>query len=205
MSRSLLRATIYSLSGLGALVIFVTFSPFVEWAGRRLAGPWRDPPGEVLIVLGAGVLGDGVLTYSSYVRSHYAIRAYREGTFRSVVLSGGGGDYRTEAESMAGFLEGHGVPRTAIILESKSHNTYQNATYAMPLLRPLPGRTVLMTSDYHMFRARRVFQKQGINVEPRPIPDVIKRGSSWPGRWWAFLDLTGESVRILYYYWKGWI
>jgi uncharacterized SAM-binding protein YcdF (DUF218 family) len=193
------------LAFLGAAMLVVTFSPFVEWAGRRLAGPWRDPPGEVLVVLGAGVLGDGVLTYSSYVRSHYAIRAYRDGTFRSVVLSGGGGNYGTEAESMADFLEGNGVPRTAMILESKSHNTYQNVMYAMPLLRPLPGRKILMTSDYHMFRAHHVFQKQGVNIEPRPIPDVLKRGNTWQGRWSAFLDLSLESVKILYYYWKGWI
>ena len=64
---------------------------------------------------------------------------------------------------------------------------------------------VLLTSDYHMYRAHRVFAKQGIQVEPRPIPDVLKRGAGWRGRWPAFLDLLTESAKILYYRARGWI
>jgi hypothetical protein len=54
-----------------------------------------------------------------------------------------------------------------------------------------------------MFRARRTFQKVGVNVLPRPIPDVFKRASTWKGRWPAFFDLGSETVKIAYYYARG--
>jgi hypothetical protein len=33
----------------------------------------------------------------------------------------------------------------------------------------------------------------------------LKRASTWKGRWPAFLDLISESVKIVYYYARGWI
>ena len=66
-----------------------------------------------------------------------------------------------------------------------------------------------LTSDFHMFRAWRdipkVGLKWGLSVRPRPVPDVLKRTSSWKGHWPAFLDLTAETVKIAYYYARGWI
>ena len=184
------------------MVLVITFSPFVEWAGGKLAGPWPDAHGEVLVVLGGSMQSEGILGYSSYLRSQYAIMAYREGGFRTVVVSGGGAG---EADAMKFFLEGHGVPRDAVLAETSSTSTRENVQYTVGLLQNLPGRKVLMTSDFHMFRAHRVFRKMGVEMIPRPVPDVRKRGSRWTGRWPAFLDLVVESGKIAYYYSRGWI
>ena len=68
-----------------------------------------------------------------------------------------------------------------------------------------PGTKVLLTSDYHMTRAYRAFKAVGIDVLPRPFPDVIKRANSFENRWGAFIDLARETVALGYYLARGWI
>ncbi len=185
--------------------MLVTVTPLVSWWAGVLAGPWQDPDGDVLIVLGGSLLENGVMGPSSYWRSTYAVLAWREGTFRRVVVSGGGPTGHSIAEPMRDFLECRGVPREAIQIETRARNTRENAVYVAELLTGAPGRKVLLTSDYHMFRAHRAFEKAGLEVLPRPFPDARKRASGWTGRWPAFLDLLGETIRIGYYYARGWI
>lgn len=193
------------LMGLGILLIVVTFTPVDEWWARRLAGPLNDPRGDVLIVLGASALEDGVIGESTYWRSVYALRAWRGGTFHAIVLSGGGPAKSSVAEAMLAFLVSQGVPREAIWVESQSRSTRENALFAQPILDTLAGSKVLLTSDYHMFRAYHAFQKAGVRVLPRPVPDVEKRAGHLLLRWDAFLDLGMETTKIGYYYFRGWI
>jgi uncharacterized SAM-binding protein YcdF (DUF218 family) len=151
------------------------------------------------------VLDDGQIGESSYWRCTYAARAYREGTFKQVVLTGGGRDAVPIAESMKRFLVYLGVPVAVIEVEPHSMSTRENALFVKPMITARAGRKVLLTSDYHMFRAYRVFEKAGIDVQPRPYPDVRKRAGSWRGRLPAFLDLLEESAKIVYYRAHGWI
>jgi uncharacterized SAM-binding protein YcdF (DUF218 family) len=190
---------------LGLLVLIVTFTPLDFWWATRLAGPWNNPKGEVLIVLGGSVLEDGTIGGSSYWRAVYAVRAWREGGFKAIVLSGGGPPGVSSAEAMRDFLVAQGISRESIWLESRSRSTRENALFSKPILDQLPGRKVLLTSDFHMYRACRAFKKVGIEVLPRPFPDVRKRAQSPLGRWEAFLDLDEETAKIIDYYLRGWI
>ena len=70
-------------------------------------------------------------------------------------------------------------------------------------MRSERGRKVLLTSDYHMFRACRAFRKAGLEVAPRPFPDAGKRAANWLGRWPAFLDEVVETLKIGYYFVRG--
>ena len=79
------------------------------------------------------------------------------------------------------------------------------AEATLRLLADLPGRKVLVTSDYHMYRAIRVFRKAGIEIQPWPFPDVRKRYGYWMNRWSCVQDLAVETVKIVYYYAHGWI
>jgi uncharacterized SAM-binding protein YcdF (DUF218 family) len=205
IARRFLRVFVAILASLGALLAIVTFTPLVSWWARTLAGPWDDPRGEVLIVLVGSSTNDGVIGGSSYLRSAYAVFAYREGGVRLIIITGSSNTATSTAASMGRFLECQGVPGSVIALETQSTSTRENALYTQPLLSGRIGRRVLLTSDFHMFRAHRVFERLGINVSPRPIPDVLKRASTWKERWPAFLDLILESVKIVYYYARGWI
>ena len=64
---------------IGLLYATVSATPLVNWWAAGLAGRWEDPIGDTLIVLGGSMLEDGIIGESSYLRSMYAIRAYRAG------------------------------------------------------------------------------------------------------------------------------
>ncbi|RPI12576.1 MAG: YdcF family protein [Acidobacteriales bacterium] len=194
------------LAALGLLLVLVTFTPLVSWWARLLAGPWNDPPGEVLVVLTGSGIDSSILGESSYWRAVYAVLVYREGRgLRKILLSGGGGENESSALAMRTFLEASAVPGGIIRTETHSRSTRESALQVTRVLRDTPGRKVLLTSDYHMFRAARAFRKAGMVFEPRPFPDAIKRATRWQGRWPAFLDLVVETAKIGYYMAHGWI
>jgi uncharacterized SAM-binding protein YcdF (DUF218 family) len=202
--RRIAHAAVNSLAALGLLVVLVTVTPLTPWWAAQLAGAWTNPKGDTLIVLGGSILGNGMIGNNSYWRAIYGALSYREGEFREVVVSGGG-DPGPIAIQIADYLVSQGVPRDRIRLETRSRTTRENALNVKALLAGATGRKVLLTSDYHMYRAYRAFRKAGLEVEPLPFPDAGKRGSSWEGRWTAFLDLVVESAKILDYRLRGWI
>ncbi len=196
----MLRALLLLLALTGLLVVASTVTPVGYWYATRLAGEWNDPKGDILIVLGAGGEDQGLLELGSYYRCVYAVLAWREGGIRRVVISGKG-----VGEAMRAYIVASGVPGEAVTVEGESRNTHENAEFTARMLAPEPGSKVLLTSDYHMYRAHRAFAKAGMKVLPRPVPDVRKRWQSWMRRWPLMLELGMETVKIGYYRWKGWI
>ena len=157
----------------------------------------------MLIVLAADQISDDLIGQSAYWRSVYAVRAWRTKAFHHIVLSGD----LPATGPMRAFLIGHDIPAGVIHVEGKSRTTRENALFTNTLLHDLhlPGPYVLLTSDYHMWRAHRCFTRAGITVLPRPFPDAAKRFSRWNYCWQAFLDVAEESIKIVYYWAKGWI
>ena len=143
-----------------------------------LAGPWNDPKGDVLVVLGRRLdCGRNRLVFLLAQR----VRGSRVARGR---IPGNGGNRRIRcegripaAERMGEFMVSQGVPASAIRVETESHSTRENALKSKAILDQLPGSKVLMTSDYHMFRATRVFRKAGIDIAPRPIPTPRNRSA----------------------------
>ena len=203
---SLWRILVRASAALGLVVALVTCTPLVGWWTAQLAGPWTDPRGDVLIVLTGNILSNGIVGETSYWRSAYTVMAWREGGWRQVIVSGGGGGASLPvAEAMKIFLETGGIPQDAILTESRSLSTRESALNLAPILQQTPGQKILLTSDYHMFRAVRALRKAGVTVIPRPIPDGIKRAGSWNLRWDVFQDLLIETSKIAYYWGRGWI
>lgn len=192
-------------AAIGFLWVAVTCTPLVVWWGTALAGPWDDPKGETLVVLAGSSMESDMIGASTYWRCFYALLVYREGGVRRIITSGGGEAGRPVAEIMRDYLEGSGVPRGTVLVEPRARSTRESALFLQPMLQGPPGRVVLLSSDYHMFRATRAFRKAGIDVLPRRIPDVGKRAMSWNRRWDAFQDLVLETTKIGYYFLRGWI
>jgi uncharacterized SAM-binding protein YcdF (DUF218 family) len=201
------RIATWVLGALGFLFLIVTLTPVNMWWARILEGRGYEEKGEVLVVLSGSMDDDGTMGWSSYLRTTYAGTSFRDGGFKEIVIAGGASSTAKLPISLAmgEFLKFEGVPSEAIHLETASRSTRENALYSAPLLKSLPGRKVLTTSDYHMFRARRAFERVGISISPLPIPDVIKRSGQRRDRWSAFLDLFDETIKIGYYWVRGWI
>jgi uncharacterized SAM-binding protein YcdF (DUF218 family) len=197
----------YSAIAFWALIV-LHVSPIIPAITDFLTDRWEEPVGDILIVLSAEQLGDGTIGHSSYWRTVYAVRAYNKHPFRKVVFSGGtqaGTGVRSTAASMAEFAIGLGLPREVVVLEERSRSTRENAMYTADMIRAWPGTKVLLTSDCHIRRARRCFERAGLTVIPAPIPDVGKRWNSWMSRpeciWIVLIELTKNG----YYEARGWI
>lgn len=187
------------LASLGLITVLVVFTPIVSWWARAYSGPIDRPSGDILIVLSAASDNNGVISYSSYWRARCALLAWQTGNFKKIVISGGGGP------GIRTFLANYGVPLQVMTAEWRSTSTRENAIETSRILNGMPGRKILLTSDFHMFRAIRVFRKLGIDVIPMPVPDVIQTSENLLGRFSAFETMLGESARIVYYQLRGWM
>ena len=186
-------------AAIGLITVLVIATPVVSWWARAYAGPIERPTGDVLILLSAAGDDRGGISYSSYWRAREAIFAWQTGGFKKIVISGGGGP------GIRNFLLAEGVPSDVIVAEWRSTSTRENGIETARLIQGIPGKRVLLTSDFHMYRALRVFRKLGIEVTPMAVPDVLHLTEHWNGRFSAFETMLVESVKIVYYTLRGWI
>jgi len=193
------RAAERALAVLGLLILLVVVTPLVSWWAKLYAGPIEQPKGDILILLSAAADENGGISYSSYWRARQAVFAWQTGGFKTIVISGGGGP------GILNFLLDNGVPRSAMIAEWRSTSTRESGIAVARLLENLPGKRVVLTSDFHMYRAVRVFRKLGVEAAPMAVPDVLHSTQGWPGRFGACCTMLLESAKIGYYDLRGWI
>lgn len=185
----------------GVLFLLATFTPITRWWAEALSREWHAPNGDVLIVLAADAADDNTIGGQSYWRAVYAVWAWRGGQFRRIIVSGGG--QPAPAIPVRKFLLAHGVPAEAVVAETESTTTRENAMQVARLLQGETGRLILLTSDYHSFRATRVFRRAGLPVFPSPAPDALKGAGQWRYRWVVFLQLAEETIKIIGYGVRG--
>ncbi len=187
------------LAVIGLITVLVISTPFVSWWAQAFAGSIEQPKGDVLILLSAANDENGGISYSSYWRARQALFAWQTGGFRKIVICGNG------TPGILNFLIAYGIPREAFVTERRSTSTRENAIETARLIQGLPGKKVLLTSDFHMYRALRVFRKVGIDATPMAVPDVLHSTEHWNGRFQAFETMLAESAKIVYYAVRGWI
>jgi len=115
-----------------------------------------------------------------------------------VILTGGrGGRDASEAARMKSAIQRLGVPASALVLEERSRNTEDNAKNTAYLARQLGVRRILLvTSALHMPRAMLLFQRQGFEVIPVPVPEKGHR-NTWRERWLPSPSALWRSGRAL--------
>ena len=136
-----------------------------------------DAPVSAVIVLGAGVNGE---TPSLTLRTRIdAAAAYlEEHPDVPVVLSGGQGpgEAITEAECMRRALVRRGVDESRLYPEERSTSTQENLRYSRAILEELgvdlTQRVAIVTSDYHLCRARLMWGGDTAAV-PAHLPSAL--------------------------------
>lgn len=104
-------------------------------------------------------------------RIETAARAYKEGLAGVIIASGGTlpGRTRSEAEVMAEKLMALGVPKRAIVREERSCDTPQNMRFSRAMLGgERKPRVLIVTSDYHMMRAKILARRAGFRAAGYP-------------------------------------
>lgn len=198
--RTVGRALFRFFAAIGLITVLVMATPLVTWWAEAYAGPIRQPKGDVLILLSAAADDKyGGISYSSYWRARQALFAWQTGGFKKIVICGYGDP------GILDYLLAQGIPREAMVVEQRSTSTRENAVETARLLQSLPGKRVLLTSDYHIYRASRAFRRVGIEAEPMAVPDALHASEHWNGRFSAFESMLTETVKIAYYELRGWI
>jgi uncharacterized SAM-binding protein YcdF (DUF218 family) len=142
---------------------------FANWLNWRLESTFPPVSVEMLakcdvvIVLG-GVGGEPIRGAPLPPRLMHALRIYNAGKAPLIVISA---TDVPEAHLNADRLVEFGAPRSALILETESRNTRENAVHVATSFKQHGWRTgLLVTSAAHMPRALSAFRKVGLSVMP---------------------------------------
>lgn len=172
----------------GNRIVTMTIVRSLEW--RYAPPPGRTAPlptGDAIVLLGGATRELGYPRPTHEVneagdRILYAAWLYNHGAAPRILISGGTAPWVSpqggppEAEAMAELLGMMGVPREALILETESRNTYENAVGSFELLAEHDVKTViLVTSALHMPRAYALFQHPDFTVIPAPTDYMISQ------------------------------
>ena len=133
---------------------------------------------DAAIVLGAAVWSDGVSPVFRE-RINHAINLYRNGKVRKIIFTGGQGNRNepTEAVAARDYAIRNGVPGAAILIEQRSHTTYENVLNAKQLADAHGLKKVLIVSDpMHMKRAVAMANDIGLEAYPSPTPTTRYQG-----------------------------
>jgi uncharacterized SAM-binding protein YcdF (DUF218 family) len=161
------KAAFVTLFSIGILLFLIIEGIIISYGNSK---PQEN--GDYLIVLGAQVKGT---TPSRALKNRLdtAIKYLLQNENTKVIVSGGqgSGEDISEAEAMSQYLLEAGIDNLRIIKEDKSRNTYENLLFSKSLIKePNPG-IVIVTNDFHVFRALHIGKKLGlINVSGLPAP-----------------------------------
>ena len=109
-------------------------------------------------------------------RITHALQLYRMGKIKKILITGGQGlnpvNPQSEAELLQRFLIMTGMPKADIWIEDQSKNTAQNALFTKDFLEQKGidsnQEFILITSAFHMYRAKGCFDKVGLKTEIFP-------------------------------------
>ncbi|MGG1341453.1 YdcF family protein [Bacillus toyonensis] len=131
---------------------------------------------DYIIVLGSKVNGTKP-SYSLQYRIDKAAEYLKSHEKTIAIVSGGQGKGEdiSEALAMKQGLMKQNIAEERIIMEDKSTSTDENITFSKPLIPANMKKGMIVTNDFHMFRAKKIAAKQGLQLEglpaktPKPI------------------------------------
>jgi uncharacterized SAM-binding protein YcdF (DUF218 family) len=156
-------------------------------------GTSSDMQADAAVVLGAAVWSQGVSPVFRE-RINHAIDLYRRGKVHKLIFTGGQGNRNepTEAAAARAYALSNGVAPTDILIEQRSHTTYENLFYAKQLADVHGLKKVLIVSDpMHMKRAIAMAHDIGLDAYPSPTLTTRYKG---------FRSQVAELSRETFYY-----
>ena len=186
-----------------AILMLSSNEIFSKWLVRSLEWQYLPsgelPQTEAIVVLGGGTrpripprpwyevneAGDRIL---------YGSLLYKQGKAPLLVVTGGRADWlgeggNPESEDMAAIAEAMGVPKGAILQESQSFNTRDNAVNTKQILdKRQITKILLVTSALHMPRSMEIFRKVGVESIPAPTDFLSVKNENDKG-WATVLEL----------------
>lgn len=180
---------------------------------------------DVGIVLGGMFQNDADVNRLSVRRGAdriwQAMDLYYSKKIDKIALIGKNGEvlvnWMDEATLLKDKLVEFGIPEEDIIVENESMNTHQNAMFTAELFKttyPQYKDFLLITSAFHIKRAKACFDKQGLETTAYPVGQIssIKRHYKWHhfiipngATFWGWFDLLKEIVGYCSYKVLGYV
>jgi uncharacterized SAM-binding protein YcdF (DUF218 family) len=149
-----------------SLLVVVGLSLYITYYGRQDHAEAAD----VIVILGAGTRTNGAVSAPYARRIKHAVALYQRGLAPKVICTGGFSNrwhVKAEAQACQEYLIQLNVPASAILMETASTSTEENAIEAQKVMATHGLRTaILVTDDFHILRAEMYFRLSGITVYP---------------------------------------
>ena len=158
--------------------VAVLAAGLLAWRIYSFGNSSSNDRADAAVVLGAAVWTTNVSPVFRE-RINHAINLYRAGKVRKLIFTGGQGNPGEPTESAAArdYALQSGIPASDILIEEKSHTTYENIVYAKQLADTHGIKNVLIVSDpLHMKRAMTMATDAGLPAEPSPTPSTRYQG-----------------------------
>ncbi len=132
---------------------------------------------DCIMVLGCGLRVDGKPTRMLTDRLDRGIALYQAGVAPKLLMSGDHGRIvYDEVNVMKQYAIDHGVPSGDIFMDHAGFSTYESMIRAKEVFQV--GRMVVVTQDYHLYRA--VYNANSLGIETW---GVAAAGNSYGGQW----------------------
>ena len=148
----------------------------VEGSGYRKPISAIDSADAIVVL--SGMLGINEVGDSTYIewgdpdRFFGGTALFKAGKAQKLVFTGGKMPWdkakKTEGEVLKEYAISNGISSEKILVTKDVENTADEAVAAKELISP-DKRIILVTSAYHMYRAKRLFEKQGFIVIPYKV------------------------------------
>lgn len=108
---------------------------------------------------------DSIAFNGSGDRLFQAIKLYKDGVIRKILISGGSSNLLDrkvrEADLAAAYLKNIGIPDSVILIDNTSRNTIENAENSAVVISKngLGSKILVITSAWHIPRAKVIFNK----------------------------------------------
>ena len=122
-----------------------------------------------VLVLGAKA-NNGNLSKTLINRLDTTIEYLNKHKTAKAVLCGGkeNNNEFSQAEYMQKYLIEKGIDKDRLILETKSKNTFENIKFALEKLDKKPSEIMVISSSYHLFRAKLILYRFGVLAKTVP-------------------------------------
>ena len=166
------------------------------------APPATLPEGEAIVVLAGDDGRSGAMSGQTELRLNTAVQLYNEGVAPQLVLAGGTKSTSTPsvAESMKAAAVALGVPEDAIVVETESLSTLQNAWFLSETEGVNTAAPVVLVSHrYHLPRANATMRWAGFTDVQNYAADPeggfqITPALLWESLKWPYNVLRAAAV-----------
>lgn len=146
---------------------------------------------DVIVVLGAAEY-NGRPSPVLRARLDHAFELYQKDMAPLLLTSGGaGGDPQfTEGQVGRDYLVRLGVPSEDIVVEGEGDSTVHTIVAVSEIMRRMGLRSAIIVSDgYHIYRAKRILQHEGMIVFGSPRPETPL--GDWRAQWQYLRQAVG--------------